>query len=169
MKATVRIAWQDIDAPMSSHAIEYDGDDQHTLLHFLLHEGSMLQIAIDKARRWLGKSHTAFYARPIHKSSIHETHLSVYEDHFVLSFYLNSTTEHIRQAKWDSSRDCPKVGEWVSASNTGGMPVLVMGYYVSSGRRNIVYALPHRPQLVDDGSATSPRLTIGTIFGRDWS
>ena len=167
MIANVVIPWDDIDAPLSQHHVALKGDEQHSLMQFLLREGNMLSIAVAKVRRWYGKPLPEREVT-VHKSSIHASTAVLRQDSVYLTFKLLSSEDDIIKAKWTSTKDCPKYGDWISPANAG-RPVRVMGYYVDRGRRNVIYALP-LPSPVDDMEGVQyPRMTIGTVFGRDWS
>ena len=168
MIATVTIAWGDIDAPLSQHPVLMgEGAEQQSLMQFLLREGQMLAIAVEKVRRWHGKPLPTTDV-VVHKSSIHTTTATFRQSEVGLTFKLSSSQDQIAAAKWQSSRDCPRVGEWISPRNTD-RPVMVMGYYVHQGRRNVIYALPQSLSVEDIPGIHNPRMTIGTVFGRDWS
>ena len=166
MKATTRIGWDDLDIPLSQHNVTLLGQEQRMLMRFLLYEGQMLAIGVEKALKWRGKP-TPDEPVVIHKSSIHTTTATFTRSSVEFVFALSSSEDEIFDAKWQSSRDCPKVGEWISPRNTD-RPVLVMGYYVYRGRRNVIYALPVSQSVEDIPGVRSPRMEIGTVFGRDW-
>lgn len=167
MIAKVMIPWDDIDAPLSQHTVSHEGDEQQCLMEFLLREGNMLAIAQSKVRRWYGKP-LPKRQLTVHKSSIHTSTAVFCSQGVHLTFKLLSSEDDIIKAKWTSTKDCPKYGDWISPDNTG-FPVRVMGFYVDRGRRNVIYAF-RTPTVVGNLDGVQyPRLTIGTVFGRDWT
>ena len=169
MKTIIKVSWPDLEAPESALSINYDEHQQSTM-RFLLAEGHGLKIALDKVKLWQNKP------RPknrilIHQSDIHSTYAQFGEFTITITFELKSTLRDIEQASWLSPKECPQLGEWISGPTTGGQPVRVMGHYVGkNGSRNVIFGFPGGKDVSRGGVGLAlPRLTIGTLYARDFS
>lgn len=169
MKTTVNVSWPDLEAPESALMVVY-GLQQQSTMRYILAEGHGLKIALDKVKLWQNKPRPK-KAVLIHQSDIHTTHAEFGMFTINITFELKSSLEDIERASWMSPRECPQLGEWISGPTTGGHPVRVMGHYVGkNGSRNVIFGFSGGKELSRGGTGLSlPRLTIGTLYARDFS
>jgi hypothetical protein len=169
MKTTINVSWPDLGAPESVLNISY-GEEQQSTMKFLLAEGNGLKIALNKVKLWQNKP------RPkdsvlIHQSDIHSTYAEFGRFTVNITFQLKSSLDDIERASWMSPKECPQLGEWISGPTTGGQPVRVMGHYVGkNGCRNVIFCFSGRKEIGREGTSIAlPRLTIGTLYARDFA
>jgi hypothetical protein len=169
MQATVSVSWPDLGAPESILDVCYAREQEKTL-RFLLAEGNGLSIALSKVKAWQNKPRPAGEVL-IHQSDIHQTYVCFDVHTVTIRFMLRSSLSDIENATWGSPKACPLVGEWISGPTTGGQPVRVMGHYVGkNGSRNVIFGFSGSKPVSQTSTGLSfPRLTIGTMYARDFS